>query len=287
MVEKIRQLEDETNVFVDKLMQPELWMNMGWVICKILLIIILAVIINRLGRSAVANALKMKSRTSIKVSPRRETTLVKLLQNLVSYVVYFIAFITILATLTIDIKGIIAGAGFLGLAVGFGSQNLVKDIIAGFFIIFEDQFSVGDHVSINQFHGTVDEIGIRTTKILNWKGELYIVPNGNITHVTNFSIYKNKAVVDVPITYSGNLDKLIRDMEHSLQSLTEKHEEMMSVPKVLGLEHIDGDQMTLRIIADTAPGNSEKITRVLRHELKTFIDAFLKEKEIRNNHQGE
>lgn len=89
---------------------------------------------------------------------------------MLTYVIYFISLMTILSTLDIDVKGLIAGAGIVGLAVGFGAQNLVRDIITGFFIIFEDQFSVGDYVRIGSAEGTVEEIGLRTTKIKSWTG---------------------------------------------------------------------------------------------------------------------
>ena len=99
----------------------------------------------------------------------------------------------------IPIKGLLAGAGILGLAVGFGAQSLVKDIISGFFIIFEDQFSVGDYIKINPFEGEVLEIGLRTTKLKSKIGELHVIPNGSIIQVTNFSILNSVSIVDVTI----------------------------------------------------------------------------------------
>ena len=104
--------------------------------------------------------------------------MLKLLENTLAYVVYFSAILAILAEFSIDVKGLLAGAGVLGLAVGFGAQSFVKDIITGFFIIFEDQFSVGDYVKIGTAEGTVEEIGLRTTKIKAYGGEIHILPNG-------------------------------------------------------------------------------------------------------------
>ncbi len=119
--------------------------------------------------------------------------MVRLLQNVFSYAIYFVAGVMILETLSVDVRGLLAGAGIVGLAVGFGAQNLVKDIITGFFIIFEDQFSVGDYVRVGTFEGTVEEIGLRTTKIKSWTGEINILPNGSIVEVTNFSLHNSVA----------------------------------------------------------------------------------------------
>ena len=105
----------------------------------------------------------------------------------------------ILGQVGLNLGPLLAGAGVLGLAIGFGAQSLVKDVITGFFIIFEDQFGVGDVIQIDQFKGTVEEIGIRVTRIKSWTGEVHIIPNGNIKQVTNFSTYNSIAVVDVSI----------------------------------------------------------------------------------------
>ena len=115
---------------------------------KIVFIILLSIIVVKVGKSVISRIFKVKLKGPLRHTERRETTLVKLLQNTLSYVVYFSAILAILSEFTIDVKGILAGAGVLGLAVGFGAQSLVKDIITGFFIIFEDQFSVGDYVKI-------------------------------------------------------------------------------------------------------------------------------------------
>src|SRR5690625_3614670 len=116
---------------------------------------------------------------------------------MLSYIVYFTAFIMILSTLGIEVMPLLAGAGVAGLAIGFGAQNLVRDVISGFFIIFEDQFSVGDYVGVAGIEGTVEEIGLRTTKVLSWTGEMNVVPNGDVTQVTNYSLHNGLAIVDI------------------------------------------------------------------------------------------
>ncbi|WHT48712.1 mechanosensitive ion channel family protein [Sporosarcina thermotolerans] len=134
-------------------------------------------------------------RGPIRREERRERTLLKLLENTLSYVVYFSAILAILQEFNIDVKGLVAGAGVLGLAVGFGAQSLVKDVISGFFILFEDQFSVGDYVKIGTAEGMVEEIGLRTTKLKNFTGEIFILPNGTISQVVNYSMKNSLAIV--------------------------------------------------------------------------------------------
>ena len=178
-----------------------------------------------------------------------------------------------LTTLGIDVKGLIAGAGVLGLAVGFGAQSLVKDVISGFFIVFEDQFSVGDYVRIGQNEGTVEEIGLRTTKLKNMTGELNIIPNGNILEVTNFSIHNSVAVVDIGIAYEGNIEKAEHVITNLLEGMPERYEDLVATPQLLGVQSLGPSEVVLRITAETAPMRHFYIARELRRELKETLDA--------------
>ena len=209
----------------------------------------------------------------LKFTERRETTLSKLLENVLTYVIYFISLMTILSTLDIDVKGLIAGAGIVGLAVGFGAQNLVRDIITGFFIIFEDQFSVGDYVRIGSAEGTVEEIGLRTTKIKSWTGELHIFPNGNITEVTNFSIHNSIAVVDVSIAYEENIEEAEKVMQELLLALPQKYEDLVNPPELLGVQTLGASDVVIRIVAETVPMRHWYMARMIRKEVKLCLDA--------------
>src|SRR5690625_364636 len=185
---------------------PDLWLAIGSAAFRIVLIIMIATFIIKMSKKIIYQVFsdhKRKRATPIRITARRENTLKKLSANVISYVVYFIAFIMILDNvLGFNVGALLAGAGVAGLAIGFGAQNLVRDIISGFFIIFEDQFSVGDYVLVSGVEGTVEEIGLRTTKILSWTGEMNVFPNGDITHVTNYSMTNGLSVVDVNIQRS-------------------------------------------------------------------------------------
>lgn len=176
--------------YKDKVLSESTWFTIGEAVIKIIVVIIIAQIISKVLKSAIRKFFHIKSKSPLTMTIRREQTLVKLLENVVTYVVGFITFVTVLSIVGIDVKPILAGAGVLGLAIGFGAQNLVKDIITGFFIIFEDQFAVGDKVKINGFEGTVEEIGLRTSKIKGDNDERHIIPNGSIVQVTNMSVHQ-------------------------------------------------------------------------------------------------
>lgn len=265
--------EKVLNKIAAKVFNEDLWVHIGETVLKIFIVFVVASIVIKIGKAAIRNIFKVRSKSPLRISERRENTLQKLLENIVTYVVYFVALITILSLLTIDVKGLLAGAGIVGLAIGFGAQSLVRDIISGFFIIFEDQFSVGDYVGIGNYVGTVEEIGLRITKIKSWTGELHIFPNGRITEVTNYSIHNSIAVVDINIPYDGNIEKAERVIEDLLPNMSNKYEEIVNPPELLGVQQLGTSDIMLRVIAETAPMSHWYIARMLRKEIKLALDA--------------
>lgn len=260
------------NKFSEKLMDDALWFAIGESILKIIAILIITGLFIRIGKIAIRNFFKVRTRGPLRITERREATLMKLLQNVLTYVVYFIAVMSILAALTIDVKAMLAGAGIVGLAVGFGAQSLVKDIITGFFIIFEDQFSVGDYVRIGQFEGTVEEIGLRTTKIKSFTGEMHILPNGSIVEVTNFSLYNSVAVLDIGIAYEGDIEYAEKVLQEYLDTTTEKYPELVNAPELLGVQQFGASEVVLRIVAEVLPMKHWYIGRQLRKDIKLLLD---------------
>lgn len=174
--------------------------------------------------------------------------------------------------MNVKIAGLLAGAGIVGLAVGFGAQSLVKDVITGFFIIFEDQFGVGDYIKISAVEGTVLEIGLRTTKIKGAGGEINIIPNGSILEVVNYSINNSVAVVDVSIAYSSNIEKAETLIEKYLMNLDQQHEEIVTPPTLLGVQNVAGAEVTLRISVETLPMQQFAVSRMIRRDIKDIFD---------------
>jgi moderate conductance mechanosensitive channel len=258
--------------YFDKFQNEETWMTIGEGFLKIIAILIVARVLIKIGKVAIQNVFKIRTRSPLKTNERRDETLAKLLDNIISYVVYFFAFMMILSVLTIDVKALLAGAGVVGLAVGFGAQSLVKDVITGFFIIFEDQFSVGDHVRIDQFEGTVESIGLRTTRIKTWTGEVHILPNGSIIQVTNFSINNSLSIVDIGISYEEDIEKAEKVIKDLLEKMPAQYEELVKPPELLGVQSFGPSEIVLRIVAETLPMKHVAVGRKIRKDLKTYLD---------------
>ncbi|WP_240315628.1 mechanosensitive ion channel family protein [Sporosarcina sp. PTS2304] len=249
------------------------WFNVGLFALKIFLIIVVAGILVKVGHVFIRRFFAIKLKSPMRKSERREKTIIKLLENALTYVIYFSAILAILTEFNIDVKGLLAGAGVLGLAVGFGAQSLVKDVISGFFIIFEDQFGVGDYVRINSAEGTVLEIGLRTTKIALFGGELYTVPNGQIGEVINFSVTNSMAILDIGVSYETNIEHAEELLKEFLKKLPkERYAEVIGIPEVLGVQSIEPSKIVLRIIAETEPVANFAVGRKLRQDLKKFMD---------------
>lgn len=256
------------NVLADEAM----WIGLIIVLLKVVLITVAAVVLVKVLRVLIRKTFSVRIKGPLLYNERRQQTLSKLLSNVVAYVVYFIAAVSILSTFTIDITGLIAGAGVLGLAVGFGAQNLVRDVITGFFIIFEDQFSVGDYVRIGAAEGTVEEIGLRTTKVKAWTGELFIFPNGNIMDVVNFSIHNSIAVVDVNISYESDITRVEKLIMEFLNGLQDRYEQIIKPAELLGVQNLTTTEIVMRITAETLPMQHFAVARGMRRDLKDFLD---------------
>lgn len=254
------------------LMDEEMWLSIAFVGVKVVLIILLAWIVVKVAKALIRKTFAVRIKGPLKYNERRQQTMSKLLENVIAYVVYFMAIIAVLSAFTIDITGLIAGAGVLGLAIGFGAQNLVRDIITGFFIIFEDQFSVGDYVRIGQAEGTVEEIGLRTTKVKGFTGELFIFPNGNVTDVVNFSIHNSIAVVDINISYESDMAKVEQLIQEFLEDIQDKYEQIIKPPELLGVQNLTTTEVVMRIIAETLPMQHFAVSRGLRRDLKEYLD---------------
>jgi small conductance mechanosensitive channel len=267
-------MEKMWNQVYDYITNVELWVTIGQGLLKIVLILVVSTVFIRIGKLAINKVFLFRGKSPIRISARRENTLSKLLENILTYVVYFITIIMVLETVGLNVGALLAGAGIVGLAVGFGAQSLVKDIITGFFIIFEDQFSVGDHIRVSNFEGTVEEIGLRTTKIKNWTGELHILPNGSIVEVTNFSIHNSMAIVDVSISYETDIPKAERVIQELLAEITDKYENIVSPPELLGIQTLGASEVILRVVCEVEPMSHFKIARMLRKDIKIRLDEY-------------
>lgn len=263
---------ESINRFITKMwdifVEQKLWYNLGEGIVRIIIIVLIAGVTVRIGKNLIGRLFHKKRHGPFQISERREETLRKLTQNILAYIIYFTAFTMVLSVLSIEIGPLLASAGIAGLAIGFGAQDLVKDVISGFFIIFEDQFGVGDYVAFSEIEGTVEEVGLRTTKVKSWTGEQQVVPNGNITQVTNYSVHNGLAIVDINIPYENDIDKAEKIIEDILAELPAKYEQIVSVPVIHGVQNLELSHVVIRVIAETLPVYQWYGARAIRKEVK-------------------
>ncbi|WP_332650839.1 mechanosensitive ion channel family protein [Lysinibacillus sp. 54212] len=256
----------------DFVTDPDLWDFIMIAFIKIIAIFIISYLVVAIGKKVIANIFTLRIKSPLNHSERRQKTILKLLQSVLSYLVYFSAIIGSLSVLDINVAGLLAGAGIAGLAIGFGAQSLVKDVITGFFIIFEDQFGVGDYIRVNIAEGTVVEIGLRTTKIKGITGEQFIIPNGSITDVINYSINNSKAMIDMQLAFDADIEKAEKVINEYLKTLPEIHPELASPPTFLGVQNIAGTEVTIRIMAETLPLQQYAVARTIRRDVKDILE---------------
>ncbi|ANE46038.1 hypothetical protein SY83_06770 [Paenibacillus swuensis] len=248
------------------------WTLIGWVALKIILMIVLGRILVGIVFKILDQAMKERDVKRIKIDTRRTQTIVKLVKNVVSSTVYFIIILMVLAEIGLDLAPLLAGAGVLGLAIGFGAQTLVKDIITGFFIIFEDQFAVGDTIQAGTYKGTVEMIGLRTTRLKSWTGEVHFIPNGSIVQVTNYSLNNSIAVVDVTVPIDLDVDTSIESIKTTVQREFDKSEDMVKPPEVLGIQSVGTADVVIRVTAECKTNTHLAVSRLLNAEIKRALD---------------
>ncbi|QYA43636.1 mechanosensitive ion channel family protein [Macrococcoides bohemicum] len=254
-----------------------MWLNIATDILWSIMLIIIAVIIVRIVNKFIEQFFRVRRKTNFSQSTKRDTTLIKLLQNIASYVIWFIVLTTILSNFGVKVESIIAGAGIAGIAIGFGAQTLVKDVITGFFIIFENQFDVGDYVRINTTgttvaEGTVQSIGLRSTRIKSFTGELTILPNGTMNEIVNFSVNNSIAIFDISVSSEENISHIESLLQPYLLTLPEKYADLVKAPEMLGVEMVSAGETKIRMSAETLPNNHVKVSRILRGDIKEFLD---------------
>ncbi|MBQ1252108.1 MAG: mechanosensitive ion channel family protein [Firmicutes bacterium] len=197
----------------------------------------------------------------------RRITLKRVLKNITHYVVAFIAVIVVLSDLGINVVSILAAAGVIGLAVSFGAQSLIKDIFAGFFIIFENQYGVGEYITINNnFTGIVELVGLRITEIRGDNGELIVIPNGSITDVVNYCRGSYRVKETFEISFDSDIDDAERVICDVVNKYYDEHPEDMAEkrPLVDGLDMIGASGVSVCVILWVQPMSQWHVARELR-----------------------
>lgn len=256
----------------NKIADPEMWLNIMFSSIRIIIIFIITRIVIKVVYRIIDRSMERKQEGKIRVNPRRFVTVGELLKNATSITCNFIMILLLLSEINIQVGPLLASAGVLGLAIGFGAQGLVKDVITGFFIILEDQFAVGDVIQTGTYKGTVEVIGLRTTKLVSWQGEVHIIPNGAIASVTNYSMSNSLAVVDIPMKADLSLDESVHLVKKSLVGIEERDLNIVKVPDVLGIQSMSTSEYVVRIVAECMPNSRASVERQIQGDVKKTLE---------------
>lgn len=193
----------------------------------------------------------------------------------ITVIIWVIAIILVMGELGLNLGPFIAGAGIIGVALGFGAQSLVNDCISGLFMLMEDQYGIGDVVDLGEAIGTVEEVALRTTVLRSIDGTVWHVPNGEIRRVGNKSQLWSTALVDIDVAYDTDLDgvrSLLVDTANEICASEQWSNDVLEAPEVLGVEMLGADGITLRMVVKTAPGAQWALQRALREGFKYALD---------------
>jgi small conductance mechanosensitive channel len=207
---------------------------------------------------------------------QRAETMASLLKSITTGVVFSVVAIMVIDILGYNVAPLIASAGIVGLALGFGAQSLVKDFLSGIFMILEDQYGVGDVVDAGEATGTVESVGLRVTRLRDVNGTVWYVRNGEILRVGNMSQNWARTVLDVGVGYGEDLTRVrdvLHDEAHKMFQDPEFESLILEEPEIWGVERLDPDRVVVRVVLKTAPMEQWAIARTLRERIKDRFDA--------------
>ncbi|MFB5190905.1 mechanosensitive ion channel family protein [Alicyclobacillus fastidiosus] len=246
-----------------------LLIGVGEDLIRVIALYVIARIIIRLALKLTRRLLRLQRS---RMDKRRVDTLDSLFGNIIRYTVFFLFIVESLAVFHLNIATLLAGAGVVGLAVGFGAQGLIKDLITGLFILFEDQYGVGDTVQINGFTGTVMSIGVRLTRVQAWTGEVEIIPNGQIETVTNYSRTNSLAVIEVGVSYGANLAQAMKIIEDVLATLKRDEADIVGDVSISGVQELRESDVLIRATAVCASTKQVGVQRKAQQRIKEAFD---------------
>lgn len=261
----------------------------------IIAILIVALIVNRVARRAVRRGLRglhsgplterlgavrrrapaallRTEEVSLRATQRIDA-LTTVLRSVVTAIVGGVALLLMLGEVGIDLAPLLAGAGILGVALGFGSQSLVKDFLSGLFILVEDQFGVGDVVDLDaEITGVVEAVSLRTTRVRSANGTVWHVPNGEIRRVGNLSQLWSRALLDVEVAHDTDIERASAIIKLVADEVWKERDEVLEEPEVLGVETLGPAGVAIRLVVKTTPSDQWGIARELRRRIKSAFD---------------
>jgi moderate conductance mechanosensitive channel len=266
----------------DRMVGPALRVVLVIVVASFLLVLIRRVIhrsVERAKAGGPGSRLRgLVSDTSIPVNPRkaqRVDALGAVVLSIGTVVVWSLAAMTVLGSFGLELAPMIAGAGVVGLALGFGAQNLVRDFLSGMFMLAEDQFGIGDVVDLGEAVGVVEGMSLRTTRIRDVNGSLWHVPNGEIHRVANMSQEWARTLLDVGVAYDTDIDQAAATILAAARALAADDgfaENFLDEPEILGVQELGADSVDIRVVIKTRPGVQWAMARELRRRIKYALD---------------
>ncbi len=224
-------------------------------------------------RRLTPDALLETRETSLRAEQRIEA-LTGVLRSVTSFIVLVIAGFLVLGRVGINLAPLLAGAGIVGVALGFGSQALVRDFLSGIFILVEDQYGVGDIVDLDgQTVGTVEGVSLRTTRLRAVDGAVWHVPNGDIRRVGNRSQHWSRSLLDIEVAYETDIEQAKRVIKEIADEIWKADSHVLEEPEVWGVENLGASGISIRLVVKTTPSEQYRISRLLRERIKVTFDA--------------
>ena len=236
------------------------------------LAVFIACIIIRLGRRMIHSIVRIRGQRNQRTE-HQMSTIKSLVTSIFNYIMYFIIATIVLSIFGVNVSSILAVAGVSGIAIAFGAQTLVKDVISGLFIWIEGSISVGDIVDINGLQGEVESIAIRTTVVRNYNGNVYVIPNGDIRTLTNMSRNFKRAIVDVRCPYEVEQAKIVGILKEEMEKAGREIEGLTDAPDVMSILSFEPDCVMVRVAVQCPIGEHWRIERDLRTRIKARFDA--------------
>lgn len=247
----------------------------GFVIAKEIympiIIIIVSIATNKILKFVVKKTFN-PSKKHYKFDSRKVSTINSLLCNVIKYVIWIIAGLSILSVFGINTAAIITGLGVVSLVIGLAFQDILKDVLVGVSILFENQFAVGDLVKIGDFEGTVISLGLKTTRIQAYTGEIKIISNRNISEVINYSMDKTLAVVDLAVSYESKIDKVEKILMVTSATIKEKIPSLVGDIELLGVQELSDSAVVFRLVGKCKPAKHYEVQRQMKKEFKNALD---------------
>lgn len=248
-------------IILDFILKKEVYLPFFYIIFGMVIYIASKSVINKIFRLRFHHA-----------NAKRTKTIQVLLKNIVKYVICIFVALAILTVYNVDIKTILTGIGIVGLVFGLALQDIIKDFLSGISIILEDQYMLGDTIEVNGFKGEVIFLGLKTTRIKNYDGDIMILSNRNIDQVINYSTANSLAIVDIAVSYQSDITKVEQVLKDLAKKLTQELKMIKGDVQVLGINELADSAIVFRLIVPTEPMKHFDVQREIRKQVKITLD---------------